>query len=629
MTLIYIGDSLLDLAPNTIVAVTVQRIDIAKIQDRFVSRTNQIALPKTANNLKTLDIVDDKTISSVVYKIQNCRVVQNGYETISNGTAIVKGIDTLIRLEIYDTDVNYFNVLKNKSVFEVVTQNGQNFGESRFDGVGLDTLRNATTNVISAYMDFGIGFNTNYFLPSFFYCNVIKAIAKVLNISDSDISTQNVFNSDIEKLIFLTAKKDLRYNERYKNIYKIVAENGSGATYAGAGTNYLNFSTVISTGSSSFHNGTNIECPSPVSGVDFLTMNVTYTVRSSVTSGSAIAGEFYEVALVRNRGGVYTEIGDDAVINIVATGVSQVDDYSFSGDIDLRGGDLIQLRVVKGGTPTVQISIGNATCEANATLNVLRGYINFDYLLQSDLMAEQFLKDWVTRLGIVFKLLPDGSLSVKKLQDILNDRTNALDWTNKRSRRVKTDFKATFAKVNYFNYKDSEENNKRGSGTIDVESALINEEAEIVKSDFSSAEDRFLTGINCAYLPVYTSSSVKYDDTINDLDLTLLSIRDRIISERAVTFNVTSRLDYKIGFFNDGLTVPNTGYPYFIDRNYSILQDSLQNNRIEKIFYNLTEKDIFEYDPFKMIFDNGEYYLVNKIENFIPGKLTSVELIRI
>jgi len=49
---------------------------------------------------------------------------------------------------------------------------------------------------------------------------------------------------------------------------------------------------------------------------------------------------------------------------------------------------------------------------------------------------------------------------------------------------------------------------------------------------------------------------------------------------------------------------------------------------IEKEFL-LNEIDIQQYDSHKIIWDGEGYYLINKIKNFVPGKITKVELFKV
>jgi hypothetical protein len=630
MTLVYIGDNVLDLFPDTKIAVTVKRIDVFKLSSRYVTRTNEITLPLTANNLSTLGIQDFKTASNTIYSQLNCKVVQDGYELISYGKSICTKVDKGIRLQIYDSDIDYFAAVKNLTVFDLVTQNGYEYGAARFDATGVDTLRASTTDVVGAVMDFGVGFDADFHLPIYYYQNVIKSLGVLLNVQASDISGNDLFNADIENLAFITATEMLRYNEDFKTLHNIVAENSSNVSYVGGGTNYLSFATVLSDGTISIHNGANIAFPSPVASLDYLNINGSVTVTSSVSAGTAVAGEFYEVTLVRDRAGVYADVSDVYEVTIVSTGVAQTDTYTVSGNLEVRGGDLLKLRVVKGsGTPTVSITAGDAVCTVVSNLNVLSGYVWFDYLLQSDLMAETFLKDWITRFGVVFKLLPGGMLEVKKLNDILNDSANSVDWTDKRDRDESINFAVNYALENYFNYADSEDTSKRGSGSISIQSALTNGESEVFKSGFSSCQTRGVVGVNAAYVDVYTAASVNYEDTINELPVTLLTIRGRESYEPGVRYVATSRLDYKVAYFEDAALTVSTSFQYFVNTYYPIFSDSLNNFKSVKRLYNLSAKDVYEYDPHIIIFDDGEYYLINSIDNFVEGQLTKVELFRI
>jgi len=65
MTIIRINGENLDLSPDTIVSVTVQRIDVFKLSSRFVTRTNEILATPTANNLALLGIQDEKSVGIV------------------------------------------------------------------------------------------------------------------------------------------------------------------------------------------------------------------------------------------------------------------------------------------------------------------------------------------------------------------------------------------------------------------------------------------------------------------------------------------------------------------------------------------------------------------------------------
>ncbi len=113
-----------------------------------------------------------------------------------------------------------------------------------------------------------------------------------------------------------------------------------------------------------------------------------------------------------------------------------------------------------------------------------------------------------------------------------------------------------------------------------------------------------------------------------DPGLRLLTLKDRTI-ETEITFDTVARTDYKIGYFVDPLLTKDTGFQYFLDQFYPSLESALQRNKIVTKEYLLTENDIFSYDPHKMVYDGEGYYLINKIVNFYPGRVTKVELFKV
>lgn len=114
-----------------------------------------------------------------------------------------------------------------------------------------------------------------------------------------------------------------------------------------------------------------------------------------------------------------------------------------------------------------------------------------------------------------------------------------------------------------------------------------------------------------------------------DPGLRILTLKERTIEGDGITFDSVSRNDYKIGYFVDPDLPKDTGFEYFLGQFYPSLTSALQRNKIVTKQYNLTENDIFSYDPHKMVYDGDGYYLINKIVNFYPGKVTKVELFKV
>ncbi len=622
MTLVYISGILADLLPGTKIALSIQRVDINNPSARYVSRTNEISLPLTPTNLSIFELQSDKSYSTKVYTVLDCKIVQNGYELISYGKAFCTKIEGTIRVQMYDTDINYFQELKDINIYELLTSTGNSFSAQSFTKSGIDSLRNTTTGVVAPYCDWGRGFDTDYYLPFYYYRSLILALADKINIQGSDIAGSKL-NSDIDELAFTFAASPLEYNTSFYELYNINANNSSVINVAATGNFGVN--TVITRGDVNTHDGTNIKFPSPIAGgLDWLSVNVGASFYGTMTG---VFGDAITVQLVLDRGGVYTVLDS---INYTMPAPSLGIESNLSGTAVIQSGDELKFRIVyTSGAPTIAFDAGRQYISYTANLTVYRNYLYFDHILPLDIKADALLKDWAVRFGVVFKTTSTGELAIKYLQEILSDREGAIDWTGKRVEDKSVNFKATFANNNYYKYANDTDTNSIGRGNLTVSGEFLEDVKTSFTSVFNSCVTRPSVRVNAAYLPAYDSTSTSITDTKNDIPLTLVKLRNRdSFTEPSKTYNATPRTDYLIAYFQDDL-YENTGFDFYLTTYYSILQDSLQNNKIVERFYNLTEKDIFEYDPFKMIYDNGEYYLINKIENFVSGQITKVELLRI
>ncbi len=145
---------------------------------------------------------------------------------------------------------------------------------------------------------------------------------------------------------------------------------------------------------------------------------------------------------------------------------------------------------------------------------------------------------------------------------------------------------------------------------------------------FNNSTTENTTGHLVAHLKVFNSQSVTAKDFDEEPGIRLLTLKART-NENAITFDQTPRTDYKMGYFVDGSLAKDTGWQYFLDQFYPSLQSSLQKNKmITKQFF-LSEIDVAQYDPHKLVFDGHAYYIVNEIKSFIAGKSTTVELFKV
>lgn len=127
---------------------------------------------------------------------------------------------------------------------------------------------------------------------------------------------------------------------------------------------------------------------------------------------------------------------------------------------------------------------------------------------------------------------------------------------------------------------------------------------------------------------LYLFPIIYADDFATAPGLRLLTLKD-VTTEQSITFDSVARSDYKMGYFVDADQGKDTGFQYFIDQFYSSLTEALQKNKVPTKEYLLVEQDVYEYDPHRMMYDGDGYYIINKLNNFKPEKVTKSDLFKV
>lgn len=625
MITIIINDSAVDLFPETSVSITIQKINVAQLSARYLSRTNQFTIPRTPRNELILGIAGNPSVvSSIPYSLQPAKVVQNGIEVIQGAKAkVISATRTEYTIQILENLADIFTNVRGKYVSDL-----NPIPASAWDAAGIDTARTATSGIISAIMWWGKSgalYQVNYFLPCFFYSTIIN---KILQATGLTISGSVLSSSNYTDLVIAYPNESFVYPQSLiQDFYDV----GSGSGGIGGSQWTLGFSNFFVNGtrgrwSSYYYPLTN---PASVTATFSGTFNFT-----SITWSAGTTNGRYWMELIRTRSAVETSVGNtDGTSNITYANTSGTITATFSG-IDVRAGDTFNWRIratATGGTLTSNnavVNTSNAVVVADTAIN--RAVVSWNTLWrQIDVM--KLIEDFFNRFGIIPKQV-GTTLFLKTIQEIIADRSNAVDWSSKRaSSEYSMSFDSGYAISNDFVYTDSELANQPtlGKGSLVVSSAI-----EAARTIFTSIFETCITSNdynatfgNIAKIPVYGTTSTGIATFENTPSLSLLTLRART-TESAVTFNTLSRTDYKLAHFVDSVQTKDTGFSYFLGQYYGLFQSAIQSNKVIVRTYRLTELDVANYDPHLMIYDEG-YYIVNKIINFVPNQLTKVELFKV
>lgn len=268
-------------------------------------------------------------------------------------------------------------------------------------------------------------------------------------------------------------------------------------------------------------------------------------------------------------------------------------------------------------------------------------------------MKQTDLMQWVL---IAFGALiteSGNTLTLHRFEDIFNNTSRSVDWTDKRTTDRKDNIKfsySNYARMNVVKAKTPYSSDEFTSGSLDIDNPQLKAESTLYESPILVADDTIQVNndtdfIYCALIPWWEEGNLPTGyppvtpfDT--DPEPVILLTRERYTSEPSVTYNGNSRTDYRVAYgaylriSTDVINPLSTewsaldGDVGWLDVNYPNLQRSLNRQRILTRYYNLSVSDIHRVDLSKMVFDQDSYYLINKIDKFVSGDPTKVELLK-
>jgi len=496
-TLIYIGDDLLDLDPSTLVTITIQAINAGDLKTRNVSYTNQFKVRATENNCRIFGYVNTEwSRSSTPYQYNDCKVVQNGIETLPEALCIVNKYEGgYFVLNIYEDLFDIFAYLEGKKIKDI-----DPIADSAWNAAYMDSVRNATSGIMAAIVQWGYSatdiFDAEFFLPSFYYHTFIREILGETGLTLSGNILSDAWFTDL--VIPFPGDSFEPGGDEVSADAPVFVSGGSVGYGTGASitvdypvTIQANDMLILFVMSNQL--GGSIGSINGISGWTLIDGGNYYNSTPALVGQAAV---FYRVATGAESGSVTaTRTGD--------TG----DPYSFSGKIvqyrgtaniaiesaatktDGNGATTITwdsttvsgvkrtLAAIVGmqsssvpstpsgytqstidtvDTGTLQFAIGCNTKEDVVTGTGVtapggnsNGWITFHISIYNneatptidwnqfwpDIEVKDILKDFFVRFGVIAKQ-KKGTLYLKTIEEIIADRTNAVDWSGKLTKTI-------------------------------------------------------------------------------------------------------------------------------------------------------------------------------------------------
>lgn len=643
---LYINGQLVDLEAGQVIAQTKQVNDLNSIDNRDANFTNTFKLPKTANNIRIMDFMSlVGNTSRVPYKKNICSLYSyTGECFIYNGWAVIKDagknyevvvidgiIDLYKKIENMNlSDLSLDELVHNKTVSNVIGS----WSEERPYRYILADYNGDTGNVNP---EAGVlpEVNIDFLVPSVKVSWLWQKIQEKFQVS----FVGDVFDSFNFQELWMTYPKGLSISG--ENDHPVFKSNDY--DFVTPGTSHWSAkwnSSFINELASDFQQ---IHMQVQTSGTYKIKFKGTFygyrgaNLESPQRNAKVRLGKNAQNASSNNNLGTPTFM-------VLADNISHGQEFTYNGDetFYLEGLDTICVIITGASDSNFAFNLLNVGNQSTLELELVRvdpNVIDFSKAF-TDFPIKDFMNEIVHRFGLtMFKDKYSQSYTFLTLKEqLLNAPT--VDWSDKLSVIEDENYiYGSYARRNFFRYNYNDKESSHNDWYIDVDNVNLQDSKDVIKSKIYSPEriqTKYLNeGVNVYKLwdkeivenPSEGEAPVKYNPLDKRYYLLRSVVRDKnikVVSKDLAGMDTISSFYYRENYYK---------LPFYdiLQEYYLSLKQILNNTIIVNVQLFLKDSDIINFDFKKLYYFKqlGNYFLVNKINNFIPGRLTKCELVRV
>lgn len=614
--LLYIGDTLADLDDSEVIPINKQVNDIAEMQDRQSDFTSGFKVRKTRAMKALFELSGEVGANTTFpYEKQNIRLVQEGIEIISVGYMILDMVDDqYYHVSVYSGNLNFFKEIEGKKLTDLTLASCNHTWNIATQKASHDTPANYIYPLCEPSNDGSITPLTDDGNAVELFGGWVWPFIKLKAIWDEIISatgytcTGDILTNDtFLKLFMPIASRELA--NTYLGQYFYVLTNNEHKTYSDA-LNVLPGGSVM-LGDANFADGiyyTHVEGKHK-----FQVVLITSIYASSPAAYVRDGATDTALTAIRTETFVFTKT------------------ITYEGEYDaLSGVDLVFV-VSPCLLYFYSIMITNIIPVAIGYNSVVTPSIHLPNMSQTD-----FIKMVCNIFGLIPDVTPrNKTINFWNYSELYDNINIARDWSAYLSEREdETEFKfGDYAQNNYLKYKDSDDVIKdNGRGVMQVDDTTLPVKKDVVELPVSTCDEvTILTDINVSRIAF---NEFQPDDSTYEQQK---SIDPRIVyvSQLANTKTLTFRdaaspantVDVVAPFKASSIEVAMSTQI----TNYSGLSRMLTKTNLRRAKFNLPVYEVagFKYNIPIYLSQYKAYFYVNKIENYVPGKLTVVPLIKL
>ena len=629
---IIVGGKTLQLEDKDIINLNIQINDISNISTRNSSYSNTINVPKNSHNQEILDMVGVMG-STTRYPYQKipCKYFREGIAIINNGYLQITDItDKYFKVVLYDGIIELSQALDNKKLTDLnaLVQYNHTLSET----VYTNSFSN-TSGYIYCVADYGVNRPTytvvyplEYQVPSLYVHSLIDDI-----LTEAGFTYEGNIFTDTDYLSLIVAPTNgyetssvsptvTPLRDFNTNTIADVQSNEDTPSYDGGQIYYYNHTLSLGTG---YNSGVTLIGGDTIRSDFDGRMEIDIDTTFDINHGDVIV-------YLRKNGSVITQV-------LIPNGTPDgTESYSVSFPVatnDEITMDVSATETFFAGTPdTYRVDF-----DISSTLSVSKvvggQYIDFN-ILYGDVLQSSVLKDVMQHYGLLLTKsnTQDNLLRFVSMEELLQDKSNAEDWTDKLVEITNESFSVDgYAKVNNFKYKyESGIDVFDFDGEMLVDNEHIQDEQDLIKSIFKIRESNYISSQEEIHnIPLWETKTEDSADVNSSKKTDLTLFKKRTVNE-TIRYNVYGGATT----IYSATPIPtidftNVDYQYYIDNYYTELKSLLDNNKRITVKLNLTNVDVAQLDFFKLKYlkQTGRYYYLNSVKS--RGDITTAELIEI
>lgn len=625
---LYIGDVLCDMDDDEIVPINKQVNDIAEMQDRQSDFTAQFKIRKTRVMQAKFELSGEPGINTnYPYRNEYAKLIQDNLEVITNGIVILDNVDEqYYYVSILSGNKNLFTLIDKFKLRDLSLPTADHTWNQATQVISQSGVEDFIYPLCEPSDDGGITPLTDDGDRVELYGGWIWPFIKVKAIWDEiflnagfhcegDILTDLIFT----KLWMPIVNRDV--NDVYPWLYSLY--NSSYSHHIGV-KNQLMGGQLIK-GNLMFSQF----------GVYITPFNATYTVKITLICDNLITPPQVW----------FRDVVTDTELTLKSTRLiwdmpKDKREYIYEGGNTALTGDWITIMISNCVTYDYGISfieISNAKISYGSSVTP---HVNLP-----DMTQTEFIKMICNMFGLIPEVTPrDRKINFWNFRELYLNIPLARDWSAYLSERDDNcEFKfGDYAQNNYFKYKTSDDvlTIDQGKGDFEVDDETLPSEKDVVELPVSTCD---MVDILTNIFKVSTSRIAfnKFNAGVYDIQDSIdprIVYIDRTKSIASPPYEKTLGIRPAVGaggamdidspFYASSL---ETSFSYLLASNYSGLSRLLTKTNLRKAKFNLPVYEVAGLKHYIPIYlsQYKAYFYVNKINNYVPGQLCEIDLIKL